>query len=59
VSNNRDAYKYLNNSVRAFPEGNDFLQILDACGYVRTRLRRLSLGICSLYMGEKGLEQGN
>ena len=59
VSNNRDAYRYLNNSVRAFPEGNDFLQILDTCGYVRTRLRRLSLGICTLYIGGKGPQQGN
>ncbi len=59
VSSNREAYRYLNDSVRAFPEGNDFLQILDVCGYAHTRLRRLSLGICSLYMGEKAPGQGN
>ncbi len=59
VSSNREAYRYLNDSVRAFPEGDDFLQILDDCGYVRTRLRRLSLGICSLYIGEKAPDQGN
>lgn len=59
VSSNRDAYRYLNDSVRAFPEGNDFLSILDGCGYVRTRLRRLSLGICTLYMGEKAPAPGN
>jgi len=53
VSSNREAYQYLNDSVRAFPEGEQFIRILDSCGYVHTRLRRLSLGICSLYIGEK------
>ena len=53
VSSSKEAYRYLNDSVRAFPEGNDFLRILGSCGYVQTRLRRLSLGICSLYVGQK------
>ncbi len=54
VSSNREAYRYLNDSVKAFPEGKNFIRILDTCGYSHTRLRRLSLGICSLYIGEKG-----
>jgi demethylmenaquinone methyltransferase / 2-methoxy-6-polyprenyl-1,4-benzoquinol methylase len=53
VSSNREAYRYLNDSVKAFPEGKNFIRILDTCGYTHTRLRRLSLGICSLYIGEK------
>jgi demethylmenaquinone methyltransferase/2-methoxy-6-polyprenyl-1,4-benzoquinol methylase len=53
VSSSREAYQYLNDSVQAFPEGTAFTGILDACGYTHTRLRRLSLGICSLYAGEK------
>lgn len=53
ASSNREAYKYLNDSVKAFPEGENFIRILDGCGYRNTRLRRLSLGICSLYIGEK------
>jgi demethylmenaquinone methyltransferase/2-methoxy-6-polyprenyl-1,4-benzoquinol methylase len=53
ISSSREAYQYLNDSVRAFPEGENFVRILDDCGYVRTRLRRLSFGICSLYIGEK------
>ncbi|GGB06145.1 bifunctional demethylmenaquinone methyltransferase/2-methoxy-6-polyprenyl-1,4-benzoquinol methylase UbiE [Puia dinghuensis] len=53
VSSSREAYQYLNDSVKAFPEGAAFLRILDGCGYARTRLHRLSLGICSLYTGEK------
>ena len=53
VSRNREAYQYLNDSVRAFPEGDSFIRIMDACGYKNTRLRRLSFCICSLYIGEK------
>ena len=56
LSSNREAYQYLNDSVRAFPEGEQFIRILDGCGYVNTRLKRLSLGICSLYIGEKAAD---
>ena len=54
VSSSREAYQYLNDSVKAFPEGDTFTRIMDGCGYSRTRLRRLSLGICTLYIGQKG-----
>jgi len=53
ISSSREAYQYLNDSVRAFPEGEDFVRILDKTGYVHTGLRRLSLCICSIYIGEK------
>ncbi len=53
VSKSQEAYQYLNDSVKAFPEGEAFIHILDACGYTHPQLRRLSLGICSLYIGEK------
>ena len=53
VSSSREAYQYLNDSVKAFPEGKAFIHILDICGYTNARMHRLSLGICSLYVGEK------
>ena len=53
VSHSGEAYQYLNDSVKAFPEGMDLIRILNRCGYVNTRLKRLSLGICSIYTGEK------
>ena len=53
VSSSREAYQYLNDSVRAFPEGADFVRILDKNGYINTRLRKLSLGICTIYVGDK------
>ncbi|MBE7173794.1 MAG: bifunctional demethylmenaquinone methyltransferase/2-methoxy-6-polyprenyl-1,4-benzoquinol methylase UbiE [Williamsia sp.] len=53
LTHNREAYQYLTNSVKAFPEGNDFLTILKEVGYSNTYLKTLSLGICTIYCGEK------
>jgi len=53
VSHSGEAYQYLNDSVKAFPEGTALVRILEKNGYVNTRLKRLSLGICSIYTGEK------
>jgi demethylmenaquinone methyltransferase/2-methoxy-6-polyprenyl-1,4-benzoquinol methylase len=51
LSSNREAYQYLNKSVNAFPEGDDFLAILDETGFRKTYLKTLSLGICTIYCG--------
>ena len=59
VSSSREAYQYLNDSVKAFPEGAAFIRIMEDSGYARTRFRRLSLGICSLYIGDKPGGAGN
>jgi len=53
VSGSLDAYKYLNDSVNAFPEGNAFIEILDKAGYKDTYFKKLSLGICTIYCGTK------
>jgi demethylmenaquinone methyltransferase/2-methoxy-6-polyprenyl-1,4-benzoquinol methylase len=50
---NQDAYQYLNDSVQRFPEGNHFLQILNERGYTSTFYKPLTLGICSIYCGNK------
>ncbi len=52
-SKNRDAYKYLDESIKKFPEGKEFNIILDKLGYKKTYFKPLSLGICSIYCGEK------
>lgn len=52
-SKNRNAYKYLDESIKQFPEGKNFTNILDNLGYVNTYCKPLSLGICSIYCGEK------
>jgi demethylmenaquinone methyltransferase / 2-methoxy-6-polyprenyl-1,4-benzoquinol methylase len=53
VSGSLDAYKYLNDSVNAFPEGKTFIEILDKAGYKDTYFKKLSLGICTIYCGTK------
>lgn len=52
-SRNKAAYTYLHSSVKAFPEGRTFLHILEQAGFVETSLKRLSLGICTIYCGTK------
>lgn len=48
-SKNRDAYKYLDASIRKFPEGKDFLAVLNRVGFKNTYCKKLSFGICSIY----------
>lgn len=50
---NKYAYKYLNKSIINFPEGKNFVTILNNLGYTNTICKPLSLGICSIYCGEK------
>ena len=52
-SKNRNAYEYLDKSIKKFPEGKNFTSILDNLGYVNLQYKPLSLGICSIYCGEK------
>ncbi len=53
ISKNRNAYQYLDESINKFPEGKNFTAILDKLGYRNTYTKSLSLGICSIYCGEK------
>jgi demethylmenaquinone methyltransferase/2-methoxy-6-polyprenyl-1,4-benzoquinol methylase len=52
-SKDKQAYQYLHSSVKAFPEGETFLHILQQVGFHETTLNRLSLGICTIYCGRK------
>jgi demethylmenaquinone methyltransferase/2-methoxy-6-polyprenyl-1,4-benzoquinol methylase len=52
-SKNREAYRYLHDSVQAFPEGDAFMKVLSDCGYRSLACKRLSFGICSIYAGSK------
>lgn len=52
-SKNGDAYRYLNNSVNAFPQGMEFIGILKETGYQRVYSKRMTFGICSIYCGFK------
>ena len=52
-SGNKEAYAYLNESVIAFPEGKAFLTVLEKAGFKNVQQEKLTLGICSIYIGDK------
>ncbi len=53
IAKNKAAYKYLNDSIKAFPEGNQFLDIMKKTGYSSCYKKPLTLGICTIYCGSK------
>jgi len=53
ISKDNSAYTYLPESVKAFPEGATFLQILNDIGFNQTKCIPLTFGICSIYTGTK------
>jgi len=53
TSKDPHAYRYLYESVQAFPDGDDFIEVLTNTGFKNNQCKRLSLGICSIYQGEK------
>ena len=52
-SKSKNAYQYLNDSVQQFPEGMDFIAVMERVGFKHTFYKRLSFGICTAYIGEK------
>ena len=53
ISKDSRAYTYLPESVSAFPEGKDFVNILNSVGYKNIREYRLTFGIATIYLAEK------
>lgn len=53
VSKHRAAYEYLPESVSAFPYGQQFVSILNECGYAEAKHRPLTFGIAALYTAVK------
>ena len=53
LSKDDSAYKYLPESVNAFPDGEDFKKVMTAAGFQCNTSRSLTFGICSLYTGVK------
>ncbi len=51
ISGDSSAYEYLPASVRAFPDGPDFLARMAAAGFVDVAWQPLTFGIVSLYKG--------
>jgi len=55
ISNDGSAYTYLPESVMAFPQGEEFLRILNNIGFINTQVVPLTFGISSIYRGSKAL----
>ena len=53
ISKDRAAYTYLPESVQAFPDGPEFIQILKQVGFKTTEWHPLTFGISSIYTGVK------
>jgi demethylmenaquinone methyltransferase/2-methoxy-6-polyprenyl-1,4-benzoquinol methylase len=52
-SRDLSAYRYLPDSVEAFPKGEAFVAMLNRAGFTSSVYRALSFGICGLYTGIK------
>lgn len=53
ISKDPRAYTYLPESVKAFPDGEDFVSIMQKCGYQEVKQISLTFGIASIYIGKK------
>lgn len=52
-SKDSSAYSYLPESVNAFPDGEDFLNVLRKAGFTETKAIPQTLGIASIYISKK------
>ena len=53
ISNDTSAYSYLNKTIEAFPQGETMMQILKNTGFSETHFKRLTFGICTMYIAFK------
>lgn len=52
-SKDNSAYHYLPQSIKAFPQGEVMKKIIGKAGFREVSFRRLTFGICTLYMASK------
>lgn len=53
ISKDPRAYTYLPESVKAFPDGENFLTIFRQAGFKEVKATPLTFGICTVYIGRK------
>ena len=53
ISKDSNAYTYLPESVRLFPDGVQFVELLRQAGYKNIICKTLTFGISTIYIGEK------
>lgn len=53
ISKDRKAYSYLTATIEAFPQGEAMVGILKAAGFKSASFKRLTSGICTMYLATK------
>jgi len=53
VSSDKRAYTYLPESIQAFPEGPQFLEVMKKSGFSDVSWQPLTFGVASIYVGRK------
>ena len=53
ISKDHRAYTYLPESVKVFPDGDDFLAVMKQAGFTRLESHTVSFGIATIYLGYK------
>ena len=53
VSRDNRAYRYLTATLEAFPQGETMMDILQKAGFKSASFKRLTFGVCTMYMAEK------
>ncbi len=53
ISKDHSAYRYLPESVSQFPEGKEFIALLEKAGFTRVKEYRQTFGVATIYLGIK------
>ena len=53
ISRDNSAYSYLTKTIEAFPQGERMMDILKKAGFAEASFRRLTFGICTMYLAMK------
>ncbi len=53
ISKDTSAYSYLTRTIEAFPQGERMMEILMKAGFSEASFRRLTFGICTMYLATK------
>lgn len=53
LSKDKRAYDYLPESIKAFPQGEEMVNILKKCGFTNVKMWNLTMGVCTIYLAEK------
>ena len=53
ISRDTSAYSYLTKTIEAFPQGERMMDILMKAGFAEASFKRLTFGICTMYLATK------